>query len=183
MFGSFLDGSKSASEAWGDFMDDLTKQIMRFLASQALKQLFGALSKMGGNQDGATGGTNFWGQLFGAIFGGGKAAGGPVSGSKLYEVGEGGKPELFQQGGKTYLIPGNDGNVVPATSGVSAPSGGMQVIINNNAGAKVSARQEQGKGPDGSMLRRMVIDIVADSMNGGQLGVVTRNRFGLREAV
>ena len=124
-----------------------------------------------------------WMALIAAFFGGGRASGGPVSGSRLYEVGEGGKPEIFQQGGKSYLIPGNDGNVIPATSGMSAPQGGLQVVVNNNSSAKVSARQERGKGPSGEDLRRLVINIVDESLNGGQLGASGKARYGWREAV
>lgn len=105
-----------------------------------------------------------------------------MSGSRLYEVGEGGKPELFQQGGKTYLIPGNDGNVIPATSGSSAPAGGMQVVINNH-GAKVSTRQEQKRDGNGMDVKQLVIDIVAESMSGGKLGAIGKSRYGWRDAV
>jgi hypothetical protein len=43
-------------------------------------------------------------------------------------VGEGNKPELLSTGGKMFLIPGSDGNVIPnnkmAINPVSAPNGG-----------------------------------------------------------
>lgn len=52
-------------------------------------------------------------------FGGGRAGGGGVTGDSFYEVGEGGRPELFQQNGRTYLIPGNDGQVVAAAPSVT----------------------------------------------------------------
>lgn len=181
MFSSFLDGSKSASDAWKSFMDDITKQIMRFLVNQAVQQFMKSMTQGQGASGGNSGGG--WMALIGAIFGGGRANGGPVSGSRLYEVGEGGKPEIFQQGGKSYLIPGNDGNVIPATSGVSAPQGGLQVVVNNHSNTKVSARQERGKGPSGEDLRRLVINIVDESLNGGQLGASGKARYGWREAV
>ena len=181
MFSSFLDGSKSASDAWKSFMDDITKQIMRFLVNQAVQQFMKSMTQGQGASGGSSGGG--WMALIAAFFGGGRASGGPVSGSRLYEVGEGGKPEIFQQGGKSYLIPGNDGNVIPATSGVSAPQGGLQVVVNNHSNSKVSARQERGKGPSGEDLRRLVINIVDESLNGGQLGASGKARYGWREAV
>jgi TP901 family phage tail tape measure protein len=52
------------------------------------------------------------GQAFG--FASGRAVGGPVSAGRLYEVAEGDKAELLNMGGRQYLIPGADGNVVPA---------------------------------------------------------------------
>ncbi|HAL21902.1 MAG TPA: hypothetical protein DCP40_04110 [Stenotrophomonas sp.] len=66
-------------------------------------------------------------------FGGGRAKGGPVRGSTLYEVGEGGRPELFNDGrGRTYLIPGNDGQVIPAAAsgaGAAAAGGPAQISV------------------------------------------------------
>lgn len=47
-----------------------------------------------------------------SLFGGKRYNGGSVMGGKMYRVGEGGKPELFQSGGKNYMIPGDGGRVV-----------------------------------------------------------------------
>jgi len=69
----------------------------------------------------------------GAISGsaGGRAGGVPVAAGSMYRVGEGGRPELFDQGGKTYLIPGDAGSVRPITAGMPASSlGGGGGIIN-----------------------------------------------------
>jgi hypothetical protein len=46
-----------------------------------------------------------------------RAVGGPVSAGRLYEVAEQGRAELLNMGGRSYLIPGTDGTVVPALSG------------------------------------------------------------------
>jgi len=55
-------------------------------------------------------------------FGGHRAGGGAVSSGKMYEVTEGGIPELLFTGGKQYLMMGqNSGMVIPATA---APAGG-----------------------------------------------------------
>lgn len=54
---------------------------------------------------------------------GARAAGGPVAAGGLYEVGEGGNPELFSQNGRSYLIPGNKGQVTPMA--------GASLTINN----------------------------------------------------
>ncbi|WP_236233695.1 phage tail tape measure protein [Pseudomonas tohonis] len=50
-------------------------------------------------------------------FAAGRAAGGPVAANQLYEVGENNNPEILKSGGKNYLIPGNNGNVVPFGKG------------------------------------------------------------------
>lgn len=59
----------------------------------------------------------------GTISKGGRAAGGSVDGGSLYEVAEGGKPELLQSGGRTYLMTGaNGGAVSPASRDSSVAS-------------------------------------------------------------
>jgi hypothetical protein len=64
--------------------------------------------------------------------GGNRAIGGPVRSGMLYEVAEGHKSELYHEGGRTYLIPGQDGVVEPIGSpvgvGSTAASGGAAVI-------------------------------------------------------
>jgi len=95
---------------WKGFLDDINAQLARFFSQQLVKQLiegFGGGST--GQQGGAGGGFN-WGSLIGSIFGGGRANGGPVSGRRLYEVGERG-PEVFESGGRMFMVPGRDGYV------------------------------------------------------------------------
>lgn len=48
----------------------------------------------------------------GGRFGGGRRNGGSVVPGSFYEVGESNLPELYQQGGRQFLIPGNRGEVV-----------------------------------------------------------------------
>ncbi|HCJ5618348.1 TPA: tape measure protein [Escherichia coli] len=49
-----------------------------------------------------------------SIFGGGRYNGGSVNGGSLYRVGEHGIPELFQtSNGRQYMIPGENGRVIP----------------------------------------------------------------------
>lgn len=43
----------------------------------------------------------------------GRAAGGPVRAGRMYEVGEGNVAEMFMSAGRQYMIPGNDGAVIP----------------------------------------------------------------------
>ena len=44
---------------------------------------------------------------------GAREFGGPVDAGKMYRVGEGGAPEIFQSGGKNFMIPGDGGKVIP----------------------------------------------------------------------
>ncbi|HCQ4453800.1 TPA: hypothetical protein OKV43_000095 [Escherichia coli] len=58
-------------------------------------------------------GTQIISAIRGIAFGGGRYNGGAVNAGKFYRVGERGKPELFQSGGKQYMIPGENGRVIP----------------------------------------------------------------------
>lgn len=79
-------------------------------------------------------------------FGGNRELGGPVSPGMMYEVGERGKPEMFHQNGKSYLIPGNNGNVVPFTQGIgSSSSSNVNVKVENYGSSKIEV-QEMGEG-------------------------------------
>lgn len=63
-----------------------------------------------------------------SIFGGGRYNGGAVNGGNMYRVGEHGAPELFQSnGGKQYMIPGENGRVIP-----NRDLNGGGAVINNN---------------------------------------------------
>ncbi|MBH1530826.1 phage tail tape measure protein [Stenotrophomonas maltophilia] len=64
-----------------------------------------------------------------------------------------------------------------------AGEGGMNVEINNYGESRVNTREERQRMPDGSEVRRLVIDIVGDSLNGGELGAIGRARYGWTEAV
>ncbi len=138
---------------------DMANAIVADLARIAAKQAaVGIINAVAGAWGGGAGAGNYTGNGTGAgsiggfgnnfsNFGGGRANGGPVRGSTLYEVGEGGRPELFQQRGRTYLIPGNDGNVIPAAP--AASSGGtasnvpapvyVSITIDGNGNSDVQA--------------------------------------------
>jgi len=42
----------------------------------------------------------------------GRASGGPMRAGSLYEVGEGNVAEMFVSGGRQFMVPGNDGNMI-----------------------------------------------------------------------
>lgn len=69
----------------------------------------------------------------GLALAGARYNGGPVSAGGLYQVGEKGKPEIYQAStGKQYMIPGDNGKVI---SNKDMNGGGLnvQVVINNQA--------------------------------------------------
>jgi hypothetical protein len=65
------------------------------------------------------------------VFGGGKAAGGPVSGGTTYLVGEKG-PELF--------TPGTSGNIIP-NNRLGGGGGSINITVNGAIDAEGTARQ------------------------------------------
>ncbi len=102
-------------------------------------------------------------QVASVSYGGGRENGGPVSGGSMYEVGEKNKPELLLQGGKQYMIPGNNGKVVSNKD--MQGSGKTNVIINNNApGVQIV---DKGSTNDGVTEQR-VFEIIASES--GRIG-------------
>ncbi|MCS4427419.1 phage tail protein [Klebsiella quasipneumoniae subsp. similipneumoniae] len=60
--------------------------------------------------------------------------GGPVSAGGLYQVGEKGKPEIYQAStGKQYMIPGDNGKIISNKDMQGGGGLNVQVVINNQA--------------------------------------------------
>ncbi|HGS6588605.1 TPA: tail protein (tape measure) [Klebsiella quasipneumoniae subsp. similipneumoniae] len=60
--------------------------------------------------------------------------GGPVSAGGLYQVGEKGKPEIYQAStGKQYMIPGDNGKVISNKDMQGGGGLNVQIVINNQA--------------------------------------------------
>ncbi|EFH7507885.1 hypothetical protein GU817_11720 [Escherichia coli] len=74
-----------------------------------------------------TAGTQIISAIRGIAFGGGRYNGGAVDSGKFYRVGESNRPELFQSGGRSYMIPGENGRVIPNRD----ISGGGGITMNN----------------------------------------------------
>lgn len=88
--------------------------------------------------------------------------GGPVSAGGMYQVGEGGMPEIYQAStGKQYMMPGDNGRVL---SNKDITSGGGAPVLNiyNYSSASVDAQAKQNG--DGSWTLEAFI---ADMNNGG----------------
>ncbi len=80
-------------------------------------------------------------------------------------------------------IGGQPSGPAPALPIRSGGSGDLQVEINNYGGNKVQARQVSQRRPDGSELRKLVIDIVGESLDAGELGAFGRSKYGWTEAM
>lgn len=95
----------------GNFKQTIDRMVANLLASQLMNYLTGDFGKTG-QMGGAIG------DLFGNLFGGSRAIGGPVSAGSAYRVGEHGE-EIF--------IPQSSGTIVPANAASS-----RNVVITNN---------------------------------------------------
>jgi hypothetical protein len=69
---------------------------------------------------------------------GARQFGGSVNAGGMYRVGENGRAEVFTQGGRNYLLPGDGGGQVTPMSGMGGGGFSQQVNITNTAGASVT---------------------------------------------
>jgi lambda family phage tail tape measure protein len=111
---------------------------------------------------GATGSFGLGSQFsVGSVFGGGKAAGGPVTGGTTYLVGERG-PELF--------MPGRNGTIVP-----NGAMGGTNVTVNVDAGGtSVEGDQAQAKQLGVVVSAAVQAELVKQQRPGGLLAGTRR---------
>ena len=145
------EGTKTAQQAFADFlmgisnmlMDTVKQMIAQYIALGIARQFAGIPAAGGGggasvNQLNASAAQYQSSGLTMASFGGGRAAGGPVSAGTSYLVGERG-PELF--------VPGAQGNIVPNNA-----MGGANIVVNVDA----KGTQAQGNQPDATQLGRAI---------------------------
>ncbi|HAV1906080.1 TPA: tape measure protein [Enterobacter hormaechei subsp. steigerwaltii] len=124
-----------------------------------------SLASFGANSAPAMAGlTSTVGLAQGLALAGARYNGGPVSAGSMYQVGERGKPEIYQAStGKQYMIPGDNGRVI-SNKEMNAGAGGGAPILNiyNYSSASVDAQATQNG--DGSWTLEAFI---ADMNNGG----------------
>jgi lambda family phage tail tape measure protein len=95
--------------------------------------------------------TSFGSSDWSSMFGGGRATGGPTTAGTIYEVAEGGKPELYHVGARTYLLSGTDGYVQPAgQGGAGGASPAMSASPTMTSGADWTLNIYTSGGGDGS---------------------------------
>ncbi|MFJ7792332.1 phage tail tape measure protein [Pseudomonas sp. NPDC096950] len=153
--------------SFADFAKSILADMARIASRQASSGILNAIIGAGTNYfagGGATGsataggaeaGAQGFGSQFDASsasvsFGGGRATGGGVDPNTLYEVNERG-PELYSEGGKSFLMTGaNGGSVTPLNTGggpgvaASGGSGGApQVYINISSDGKTDVSSDQ----------------------------------------
>ncbi|HHY2946143.1 TPA: tail protein (tape measure) [Enterobacter hormaechei subsp. steigerwaltii] len=103
--------------------------------------------------------------------------GGPVNAGGLYQVGERGKPEIYQAStGKQYMIPGDNGKVISNKDMTSG--GGVSVIINVQNMTSATFDAQATNNGDGTIT---VDAIIADLNNGGPISqAITGNTTAKR---
>ncbi|QEU41343.1 tape measure protein [Raoultella planticola] len=114
----------------------------------------------------------------GSSLAGKRKNGGPVSAGAMYQVGEGGMPEIYKaSNGSQYMIPGDNGSVISNKDLQGSGSGSLQVVnnvYNYASGVQVDTRSTQ----NGSEL--LIETFVTDLQNGGPMSGQMESTYGLR---
>ena len=136
-----------------------------------------SLASFGANAGPAAAGiSSTVGLASGLALAGARYNGGPVSAGGLYQVGEKGKPEIYQAStGKQYMIPGDNGKVISNKDMQSGGGVSVQVnVINQSTGATVQSAD--GYMQDGNA----VVDLLlTDIERGGPVSSQMQQTFGL----
>jgi phage-related minor tail protein len=125
---------------------------------------------------GGGGGAGF--SLGGMMFGGVRAAGGPVKSGRSYLVGEKG-PEMFTPGASGMITPNHVlGRGTATDRGVASPQ--MNVTVINNTPARVNT----SRGADGGLRVEIVEEMVANAFarGGSKIDAAIQRGYGLRRA-
>lgn len=109
-------------DALKNAFDSLIQTIFDAVAQNLIEQLLGQSGSASGGSS-----AGWFAELASAFFGGGRAAGGPVSAGMMYRVNENG-PEMLSVGGRDYLMMGSAaGRVTPS----GQVGGGSSVVFQN----------------------------------------------------
>ncbi|MDR3005951.1 MAG: phage tail tape measure protein [Acidovorax sp.] len=137
--------------------------------------------------------SNYNGGGLGMTYGGGRERGGSVAAGTMYEVNEGGVPELLNIGQQQFLMMGQQsGSVVPLGNfgGGSMPAGGawqagapididLQII---NQGRPAQAEATVERQPDGRAMVKVILrEVAADIAGGGEVARGIKQRFSVKE--
>lgn len=119
--------------------------------------------------------------LLAKSFGGGRRAGGAVSGNSVYRVNEGGAPEIFTAGGQQYMIPNQRGQIVnnrDAQDQMAGGGGAAAPIVNiNNYSGQAATTTSRYSEAD----RAFIIDVtVGDGMGGGKVANMVSSITGTK---
>lgn len=136
-----------------------------------------SLATLGTNAAPASAGiTSTVGLANGLALAGARYNGGPVSAGSMYQIGEKGKPEIYQAStGKQYMIPGDNGKVISNKDMQSNGNISVQVnVINQSTGATVQSAD--GYMQDGNAVVELLL---TDMERGGPVSSQIQQTFGL----
>jgi len=187
LFDPFKEGLSGMLKGFGDIM-------RRIAAEAAASQVFKALANYGTQNSGT-----WWGSLLSSFSGTKKAGGGYISGPgtatsdsipallsngeyviKAAAVSQYGRGFFESLNARRFATGGYvGGGPAPAFAG----GAGVEVVVNNYGSNKVETRQEQQKMPDGSVFRRMIVDVGLEELSGGKWSAAGKARFGWKETV
>ncbi|BEM10487.1 hypothetical protein SM14VA5_29910 [Serratia marcescens] len=139
-----------------------------------------SLATLGANAAPAAAGiTSTVGLAGGLALAGARYNGGPVSAGAMYQVGERGKPEIYQAStGKQYMIPGDSGKVISNKDMQGGGGINVNISINNTNGSYVD-HQVSSDGNGGVSMEIFI----ADMDNGGPMSqAISRNHQAPRRA-
>lgn len=151
----FFDFVKKGQFGWKALSDFAVDQITRIIIKQQIANAMAWIPGTSGGGKIMELAGSFMGMLFGSSGGGGssgtgagglklpgRALGGPVGAGRMYEVAEGGRPELLTVGSSTYLMMGaQSGSVTPASGGSSMM---VNVSVTPPAGSSRSSAVQWG---------------------------------------
>lgn len=137
-----------------------------------------SLATLGANAAPAAAGiTSTVGIANGLALAGMRKNGGPVSAGSMYQVGEGGMPEIYRAStGKQYMIPGDNGRVI-SNRDMQGAGGAMKVthnVYNYASGVKAETSSSQSNG------ELLVETFITDIESGGPMSSTMQQTFGLR---
>lgn len=101
--------------------------------------------------------------------------GGPVSAGSMYQVGEGGMPEIYRaSNGSQYMIPGDNGSVISNKDISSGGGGNIQVTVVFNDNTSGSHAYDAQASQDGNNLTIQAFIMDMDN-KGPMLSAIARN--------
>lgn len=133
-----VDFVKTGKLSFKDFANSLIEDLIRIQVRQAAAGLLSSAFSGGSSLFGGSGTMTGFSEGSSYSFGGGRAVGGSVDPDKFYEVNEKG-PELFSQGGRTYLMSGSQGGYVTPIADTGRMS--SQAASHSSSGGDVAVHQ------------------------------------------
>ncbi|MFJ7811076.1 phage tail tape measure protein [Pseudomonas asiatica] len=204
-FGSMEDAvvnfAMTGKFSFADFTKSILADMVRIETQRAASGLLSSLAGWGataasawfGGETTSAGSTQagYSPEIMDNFVSGQRAGGGPVAANSLYQVNELG-PELLNQGGKTYLMMGEQGGTItplgtgPASTLTTTSTSGTMISVSAPVNVAVADRSDEGMELDQSLLQQNMQKqmqlaaekAVADSWRPG--GVSYRNTKGGR---